>query len=120
MLVGFSNSIPNYDMIVFKLIPLLKSDQHHHVLPEQELMSHDSGGVYVVFLPDNRSCCQETNTMASQEDMFTENLAHEEPVNIDGDGAKAEEEESSVVEGVVVGNRKANDFNKKTKRTIAW
>ena len=28
--------------------------------------------------------------------------------------------ESNVVEGVVVGNRRANDFDKKTKRTIAW
>ena len=58
--------------------------------------------------------------MASQQDLFNESLANDKPVDIDGDGPDAEEEESNVVEGVVVGNRPANDFDRRTKRTIAW
>lgn len=61
--------------------------------------------------------------MASQQsrnELFNENLAHDEPVDINGDGEEAEEEESNVVEGIIIGNRKANDYDKRTKRTIAW
>ena len=58
--------------------------------------------------------------MASQNDLFDENLGNEEPVDIDGDDLEAEDDEGNVVEGVVVGTRRANDYDRKTKRTIAW
>ena len=88
MLVGFYNSILKCHMIIFKLISLVKTDQHHHVLPEQEraLPSHDIGGLYVVVTRRSQLSTNLRNTMASQEDLFTENLANDKPVDIDGDG----------------------------------
>ena len=58
--------------------------------------------------------------MASQNDLFDENLGNEENVDIDGDQQDAEDDDGNVVEGVLVGTRRPNDFDKKTRRTIAW
>ena len=51
--------------------------------------------------------------MASQNHLFDENLGHEEPVDIDGDQQDAEDDDGNVVEGVLVGTRRPNDFDRK-------
>ena len=87
------------------------------------LFTCDSGGLNVVVSRRPRippSYEHILITMTSQNDLFEEDLGNAEPVDIHGHQQDAEDDDGNVVEGVVVGTRRPNDFDRKTKRTITW
>ena len=59
-------------------------------------------------------------TMASQKDMFCEEDESQDVIDV-GDGGEEEDEDGGdTVEGVVVQERVPNDYDAKTKKTVAW
>ena len=60
------------------------------------------------------------NAMASQNDMFCETQEGEDDVEVVNEGEEDGEDEENTVDGVLIQERPANDYNKKTKKTVAW
>ena len=58
--------------------------------------------------------------MASQMDLFGGEEESQEVLNAGEDGEEDEEGEENVVDGIVIQDRVANDYDKKTKKTAAW
>ena len=58
--------------------------------------------------------------MASQQDMFNDTEDFNEVLDVGNDDVDKDEEEENTVEGVVIQDRVPNDYDKKTKKTVAW
>ena len=58
--------------------------------------------------------------MASQMDLFGGEEESQEVLNAGEDGEEDEEGKENVVDGIVIQDRVANDYDKKTKKTVAW
>ena len=58
--------------------------------------------------------------MASQIDLFGDNEDGEEVVDVGNGGEDDDEDGGDTVEGVFIQERPANDYDKKTKKTVPW
>ena len=58
--------------------------------------------------------------MASQKDMFCETQELDVDVDVGNEDGEDEEGGENIVEGIVIQQRAANDYNPKTKKTVAW
>ena len=52
--------------------------------------------------------------------MFGEEEESQEVLNVGNDGEEDEEDEENTIEGVVIQERAPNDYDRKTKKTVAW
>ena len=65
-----------------------------------------------------REC--DCDAMASQMDLFGLEEESQEIVNVGEDADEDEDEEENTIEGILIQDRVANDYDKKTKKTVAW
>ena len=60
------------------------------------------------------------DAMASQIDLFGGEEESQEVVNVGEDGDEDDDEGENTIDGIVIEERVVNDYDKKTKKTVAW